>query len=232
MGFVNQRIVSLHQKWWIVFLSAYGAFVFLPFVAPVFMHWNLNGLGKAVYFFYSFFCHQLPERSLFFFGPKYMYSMKTIQSAWQNTTNPLILRQFIGNPQMGWKIAWSDRMISMYGGIWLAGLLWGILPRRPKQISFWVFILLGIPIVLDGGTHFISDFSGLGAGYRYTNDWLVILTNHAFTSSFYAGDALGSFNSWMRWITGFLFSFSLVWWSFPLLDEQFGKNPLNGMVQK
>ena len=79
-------------------------------------------------------------------------------------------------------------------------------------------------MVLDGFTHFISDFSGLAAGFRFTNDWLAVLTNHAFAPSFYVGDALGSFNSWMRWITGFLFSFGLVWWIFPLLDEQFTVN--------
>jgi len=76
-------------------------------------------------------------------------------------------------------------------------------------------------MVLDGVTHLVSDFSGLGNGFRYTNDWLAILTNKAFAPSFYLGDSLGSFNSWMRWATGFLFSFGLVWWAFPYLDEQF-----------
>jgi hypothetical protein len=34
----------------------------------------LGGGGKAVYFIYLF-CHQLPERSFFFFGEKTMYSL-------------------------------------------------------------------------------------------------------------------------------------------------------------
>jgi hypothetical protein len=106
----------LKSNWLNIFLVAYGAFVFLPFLAPVFMKWNLSVLGRAIYLAYSFVCHQLPERSLFFFGPKLMYSVEEIQVAWQRTTDPLILRQFVGNPGMGWKVAWSDRMISMYGG--------------------------------------------------------------------------------------------------------------------
>jgi uncharacterized membrane protein len=64
-----------------------------------------SGAGKAIYFIYSFICHQLPERSYFLFGPKITYSLPEIRTVWQNTTNPLILRQFIGNPEMGWKMA-------------------------------------------------------------------------------------------------------------------------------
>jgi len=216
-----------NRKWWIGFLSVYGIFVFLPFVAPVLMHWKLDGLGKAVYFVYSFFCHQLPERSLFFFGEKWMYSFSEISTVWQNTDNPLILRQFIGTPEMGWKVAWSDRMISMYGGVWLAGLLWGLLPKYRGRVSFWFLVLFALPMALDGGTHFLSDLGGLASGFRYTNDWLAVLTNHAFAPSFYLGDALGSFNSWMRWVTGLLFGFGLVWWIFPLVDEQFGIKSLS-----
>lgn len=32
--------------------------------------------------------------------------------------------------------------------------------------------------------------------------WLVALTDHSFPAGFYDGDALGSFNSLMRFITG------------------------------
>lgn len=189
------------------------------------MKWNLPALGRIIYFVYSFLCHQLPERSLFLFGPRWMYSISEIQSAWQNTDNPLILRQFIGNPQMGWKVAWSDRMISMYGGIWFAALLWS-LSKKQRRISVWIFILLALPIVLDGFTHLISDFSGLAAGFRYTNHWLAVLTQNSFPSTFYVGDSLGSFNSWMRWLTGFLFAFGLVWWLFPYVFESSADKPL------
>ncbi len=112
------------NHWFAAFLIVYGAWVFMPFLAPVFMHLGWTGAGKAVYFIYSFFCHQLPERSFFWFGEKTMYSLSEIQSAWQNTDNPMILRQFIGNEAMGWKVAWSDRMISFYTGVWLFAALW------------------------------------------------------------------------------------------------------------
>lgn len=218
---MRPNVFFLNRKWLPIFLAVYGVFVFLPFAAPVFRHWNMDGLAGAIYMFYSFICHQLPERSLFLFGTKWMYSVDEIRVVWQNTDNPLILRQFIGNPEMGWKIAWSDRMISMYGGIWLAGLIWGLLPRHTRKVSIWVFVLFALPMALDGMTHLISDFSGLFNGFRYTNGWLAIATNNIFAPTFYLGDGLGSFNSWMRWVTGFLFSFGLVWWGFPYLEENF-----------
>jgi uncharacterized membrane protein len=212
-------IPALTTNWLSIFLVLYGVFVFLPFLAPVMMAWHLPALAKPIYFVYSFFCHQLPERSLFFFGPRWMYPIDAIQAAWQRTDNPLILRQFIGNPQMGWKVAWSDRMISMYGGVWLAALVWVLLGKRAPKVPIWAFVLLALPMALDGGTHFLSDFSGIAAGFRYTNVWLAVLTHHYFPQSFYVGDALGSFNSWMRWLSGLLFSFGLVGWAFPSIRD-------------
>ena len=120
------------NHWFATFLIVYGLWVFLPYLAPVFMYIGWTGAGKAIYFVYSFFCHQLPERSFFLFGQKIMYSLNEVQSAWQNTSNPMILRQFIGNESMGWKVAWSDRMISFYTSVWLFAVMWYPFRRRIK----------------------------------------------------------------------------------------------------
>jgi uncharacterized membrane protein len=219
MGREMKFISALKRNWLTAFLILYGVFVFLPLVAPILMKWNFTGLGKAIYFLYGLVCHQLPERSLFYFGPKLMYSFSEIQAVWEGTENLLVLRQFIGNPQMGWKVAWSDRMISAYGGIWLAGVFWAVLKKYKRSISVWFFVALALPMFLDGFTHFISDFSGLTAGFRYTNQWLVDLTQNYFPETFYIGDGLGSFNSWARWLSGSVFAFGLVWWIFPYINE-------------
>ena len=68
----------------------------------------------------------------------------------------------------------------------------------------------------------ISDFTGgIGLGFRDNNAWLAALTNQALPATFYAGDALGSFNSWMRLITGLLFGLAVVWFLYPRLHESF-----------
>ena len=205
--------------WFETFLILYGAWVFLLFFAPVLMHTGRTGMGNAIYFIYSLFCHQLPERSFFFFGEKSMYSLAEIQSAWQNTTNPMILRQFIGNQIMGWKVAWSDRMISFYTSVWLSAVIWFPFRRRMKPLPWWGLLFLLLPIVLDGSTHMVSNLAGIGQGFRDTNIWLAVLTNHAFPASFYAGDALGSFNSLMRSVTGLLAGLAIGWLVFPYMFQ-------------
>jgi uncharacterized membrane protein len=207
------------DHWFATFLIVYGLWVFTPFLAPVFMQIGWSGAGKAIYFIYSFFCHQLPERSFFWFGEKTMYSLNEIQAVWQNTANPMILRQFIGDETMGWKIAWSDRMIWFYTSVWLFAVLWSPFRRKIKPLAWWGFVLFLLPLAIDGGTHAISDLAGIGQGFRDTNQWLVAFTNNIFPATFYAGDALGSFNSWMRLITGTLAGLSIVWLAFPYIYQ-------------
>ncbi|MFN3742839.1 MAG: DUF2085 domain-containing protein [Anaerolineales bacterium] len=214
----------LSDHWFALFIAFYGIWVFTPFLAPIFMHLGWSAAGKAIYFIYSFFCHQLPERSFFFFGPKRMYSLAEIQAVWQNTTNPLILRQFIGNETMGWKVAWSDRMISFYTSIWAFAALWYPFRRKVKPLPWWGFLLLLLPIGIDGGTHMLSDMAGIGQGFRDANEWLRILTKDAFPATFYAGDTLGSFNSLMRLVTGPLAGLAIVWLIFPYLYQTQGYN--------
>jgi len=157
----------------------------------------------------------LPERSFFLFGQKSMYSLTEIQSVWHGGINPMQLRRFFGNPEMGWKVAWSDRMVSFYGSIWVFALVWWSFRRKVKPLSWGGFVLLLLPMVLDGGTHFLSDIVGIEQGFREANQWLVVLTNHALPASFYVGNALGSFNSWMRLISGLLAGLGIAWLAFP-----------------
>jgi uncharacterized membrane protein len=211
------------RYWFGLVIALLLLYAVLPFLAPIFMATGWRSLAQAVYFAYSFLCHQLPERSYFLFGSHLTYPMAQIQLA-AGVKNPgdfFALRQFIGNSQMGWKIAWSDRMIWMFTSIPLFALFWYPLRHRLPRLPWWGLILLILPIVLDGGTHFISDLHGLGAGFRDTNPWLSALTNHAYPPLFYAGDAWGSFNSIMRLGTGVLFGLGLAWFGFPYLEETF-----------
>ena len=205
-------------RWIILFGLVFGLYVGLPFLAPVFMRIGWKGAGSVIYFIYSFFCHQLPERSFFLFGSKFTYSLPEIQAAWQDTTDPIILRKFIGNPEMGWKVAWSDRMVSMFVSLWIFSLLWWPLRRRLPKLPVLGLVLFLLPITVDGATHFLSDLAGIGQGFRDTNLWLAALTHNTFRPEFYAGDAWGSFNSLMRLLTGLLFGLGVAWFLFPLLD--------------
>jgi len=221
-SFFMKRIVLGFARHWLFFVNMLVAiWVGLPWLAPVMMHLGWTSAAKAIYFIYSFQCHQLPERSFFLFGRQAMYSLAEIQAAWQPTNDPFVLRQFIGNFEMGWKVAWSDRMVSMYTSILLGGLLYGLVRKQMNPISLGTFAILLLPMIIDGGTHMLSDLAGIGKGFRDKNIWLQILTNNAFPITFYQGDALGSFNSWLRLITGVLFGVALVAFAFPYINDSF-----------
>jgi uncharacterized membrane protein len=219
---LTDRFILWFSRHWVMVVSfLVGFYVLSPFLAPVFMNAGLTLPGNAIYLIYSFLCHQLPERSYFLFGPKISYSLIEIQSVWKNTTDIAVLRQFIGTPQMGWKVAWSDRMVSMFTSLWLFGILWGGFKKKIKPLPLWGLILLLLPMAVDGTSHLFSDLAGLGQGFRDTNTWLATLSNNAFPSAFYAGDAWGSFNAWMRLITGVIFGLGVVWFCFPVLEDIF-----------
>ncbi|HSH03993.1 MAG TPA: DUF2085 domain-containing protein [Anaerolineae bacterium] len=210
----------LIQHWLLVFNLMIGLWIFLPWLAPILMHLGWERAGQAIYLLYAPQCHQMPQRSFFIFGVSPMYSLNEIQTVWQQTDNPLILRQFVGNVDMGWKVAWSDRMVYMYTAIFIFGGGYGLVRKWFKPISIWSFVLLLLPMAIDGGTHMISDImGGIGGGFRDYNVWLATLTNHTFAPNFYAGDMLGSFNAWMRLFTGICFGLGIVGFVYPRLDE-------------
>lgn len=217
---VDRFAYWLGRHWLGVFIVLYGAYVIVPFFAPVLMLIGATDAANLVYGIYSLVCHQLPERSLFLFGSKPMYSLDQIHAVWQ-PIDFFGLRQFVGNPEFGYKVAWSDRMISFYGSIWVGGLLFALFRQRIKSLSPIVWFFIGIlPVGLDGFTHLINDaLAGTsGTGFRDTNAWLAFLTGNVLPQSFYVGDALGSFNSDMRWITGILFGLTTVWFLFPFVE--------------
>jgi uncharacterized membrane protein len=226
LSLANQITRWFEAHWLLAFNAAWGVFVTLPWLAPIFMALGLTWPGRAVYFIYNFFCHQLPERSWFLFGPSFTYSQAQIAEAWgrplQSISNELIRRQFIGTPELGWKVAWSDRMVAMYGSIFLFGLLYALLRERGlrfKAMPWWLFLLFILPMTLDGTTHLIND--ALRLDFRQTNEWAAILTGHLLPADFYANDHFGSLNSLLRLLTGFLFGFGVVGFLWPMMDNEF-----------
>jgi uncharacterized membrane protein len=219
---VVQRIdqfVSWISRHWLAIMNALaGVWVGLPWLAPVLMHIGAIAPAGLIYALYGLQCHQLPQRSYFLFGNQLMLPLKDILTAYP-VQDPLLLRPFIGTADLGWKVAWSDRMVSLYTPLFVGGVLfalsrgqwrrWGPMPVRAWVLAF-------VPLAVDGLSHLVNDVSGLA--FRDTNAWLAVLTGHVLPAAFYAGDALGSFNWWMRLVTGLLAGFATVWALYPRLD--------------
>jgi uncharacterized membrane protein len=187
----------LSRHWLALFNTFVGVIVILPYLAPVFMWLGLTGLANRIYFLYVILGHQLPQRSIFLFGPQLMYSLPEI-AAYTHSINPLALKEFVGNAELGWKVAYSDRLMAWYGGFWIAALVYAAIRRRVRPLPFWGLILFSLPMFIDGVTHTISDIqiaNQFGAGFRDTNLWLAQLTNNALPVWFVAGGSLGSLHS-------------------------------------
>jgi hypothetical protein len=116
----------------------------------------------------------------------------------------------------------AQRNTAIYTTFLMAGLGWGLLRGRAGQVPRlrWpLFLLLILPMALDGGSHMFSEISGLG--FRESNAWLAALTNHSLSAIFYSGTTLGSFNWLMRTVTGALFALACVWFVYPYLEKGF-----------
>ncbi len=216
---------TLSQHWLLILNIIVGVFVVLPWLAPLLMANGYEMPAKAIYLAYSLTCHQLPERSYFLFGPKVMYPITEIASVWPSQ-DMLIRRQFIGTPAMGYKVAWSDRMVSMYTAMFVGGLVFAFVRHRVPRLSWRSFLLIGVmPMFLDGFSHMINDLSGWG--FRDNNAWLAALTGHVFPATFYGGDAIGSLNWWLRLVTGLLFGFTVIWLAYPVIGRELERTSIH-----
>ncbi len=161
--------------------------------------------------------HQLPLRSYFLFGANggvQSYSLEQVTAA---GAEPGRLRLFVGNPELGYKMALNHRMTAIFVGIVSGGLIWALAGRRPRVGAIW-FMLALLPLLLDGFSHMLSEG---GAGFRESNAWAVALTGGAFSPEFYAGTTIGTLDWGLRTLTGLLFGVAFVWFLYTYLDIRF-----------
>ena len=217
----QKRILTQSRHWLASANLFWGVLIGLPWLAPILMRAGATGLAKGIYTSYSFLCHQLANRSFFLFGSRLMYSYTHLLSYAADANTYPGLRALVGAPELGYKVAWSDRMVSLYGGIFLGGVLFALLRARLKAPRWGMFLLLLVPIALDGTTHLLGDLRGVGQGFRYDNAWLATITQDTLPARFYVGNALGSFNSWMRLVSGLLAGLGVTRMLYPLLDDAF-----------
>ena len=128
------------------------------------------------------------------------------------------LRAFVGNPEIGFKMGLNHRMIAIFSAIVIGGLVWGMAGGRPK-LGPIMFVLLILPLLVDGFSHMLSENSG--QGFRESNAWAVALTGGIFPPEFYQGSTIGSLNWLLRTVTGLLFGLALVWFLFTYLSVKF-----------
>jgi len=92
-----------------------------------------------------------------------------------------------------------------------------VIKNKIKLLPWWGLIFLIMPLAVDGTIHLISDLTVFGARIpRYKQ-----LVGCPAPSQFYGDGAWGSFNAWMRLVTGVVFGWGTSWFLFPLLNDAF-----------
>ena len=197
------------------YLAIFNLFLLLyvgtPFLAPVFKKVGWNAPAAVVYKIYSPLCHQWAFRSFFLFGEQAFYPHAAAKvlgaltfeqvSGISDLNDPsrLQARQFEGTPLLGYKVAFCERDVAIWGAMALFGLVFAATGRRLPKLHWIVWILVGmLPIGLDGFSQLFSQIP-----------IALIQTYLPYRES----------TPFLRTVTGFLFGFSTAWFMFPLIEE-------------
>ncbi len=197
------------------YLAVFNLFLLLyvgvPFLAPIFKKVGWNGPAEVVYTIYRPLCHQWAFRSFFLFGEQVDYPHAAAKvpgvltfeqvSGISDLNDPsrIQARLFEGSPLLGYKVAFCERDVAIWGAMALFGLIYAATGRRLPKMNWMVWVLVGlVPIGLDG---FSQLFSQIPSAYIQT--YLPYRESTPF----------------LRTLTGFLFGFSTAWFMFPLIEE-------------
>lgn len=193
---------SRHYIWVFNFLVL--IYVGLPILAPVLVKANINGPANIIYKVYSSLCHQLAFRSFFLFGEQTVYPREAAgvdnlltygQVSGLDETDLWAARSFIGNEQVGYKIALCQRDVAIYLAILGFGIIFGLTGKKIKPLHLVLWILIGmVPIGLDGVSQLVSQPPLNLIPYR---------------------ESVPLF----RVITGGLFGLTTAWFGYPLVEE-------------
>jgi uncharacterized membrane protein len=186
-------------------------YVGLPFAAPLLMKEGAVGPARAIYTIYSPLCHQLAFRSWFLFGEQAYYprslanisgvtsyeAMMGLSLSTDEKTDTFIFdaRNFVGNDQVGYKVALCERDVAMYGALMLFGLIFALSGKKLKSVKWYLWLAIGmVPIALDGFSQLPSLLVGLPE-----------IINRESTP-------------FLRTLTGALFGLMTAWYLYPLIE--------------
>jgi len=189
-------------------------YVGLPFLAPTLMKIGAVTPAKVLYRIYTPLCHQFGFRSFFLFGEQAYYPLaeagmtgvKTFEevSGIPNLDDPfsytrLDARAYIGNENVGYKVALCERDVSIYLAMLLFGIVFSLTGRRAKSMHWLVWLLVGLgPIGLDGFSQLFSQFN---------LEWLMSVLPYRESTPF------------LRASTGVLFGLCTAWFAYPNIEE-------------
>jgi uncharacterized membrane protein len=220
---IDKAVLKLAKRWLALLNTLVFLYVGVPFLAPVFMHFGLPGPANTIHSLYSLVCHQFAFRSWYLFGDQPAYPRARaglpggnfeeyaardpyfagIDVSTLDNDLAYAAKGFVGNAEMGYKVALCQRDVAIYGGLLLFGLVFGGLTRRGVKVpplQFWQYILIAlVPIGLDGVSQIFANppFDGFGLAWYPIRESTPLL----------------------RTLTGALFGIGNGWLAYPYIEE-------------
>jgi uncharacterized membrane protein len=136
------------RHWLVALNTALGVFLGGAFAAPILAALGWRPGADALYAAYHLTCHQWAFRSLFLFGQPQPVTVYNQQQLADEALDPFT---FVGNPSLGWKMAFCERDLAIYVGLLLVGLLYAR-RRNLGPAGFALYGVLILPMALDGFT--------------------------------------------------------------------------------
>ncbi len=194
---VDRIAIAISRHWLAMINVILLVFSGLPVLAPVLMHYGYTGPAEAIYTVYRLTCHELAYRSFFLFGSQPAYPLDQLSAAMGTPGSDLgYWGSFVGNDQLGYKMAWCERDAAIYAAIIIAGLLFRLLRSRLPKLDLRIYLLFVVPMAVDGFWQLFTS----------PIDYLPFLPAHEST--------------WLlRVITGVLFGAGSVWLTYPYVEE-------------
>ena len=148
------RLVLAFSRHWLLFLNIFnGLFIGGAVLTPLLMILGLTGPAQVLYRFYGLNCHQLPQRSYYLFGANGAFQTFSLEQVLSFGANPANLRAFIGDADIGYKMAVAHRLTAIHSGLFVFGLLFALARRWLKPLPWKGFLLLIGPMFADGLSH-------------------------------------------------------------------------------
>jgi len=196
----------MSRHWLAVINLALIVYLGLPFLAPVLEKNGHPAPANLIYTAYRALCHELPQRSYFLYGEQPVYSLQELADRVGEENLPFYPwpNAFVGNEQVGYKVALCQRDLAIYGMLLLSGLVFSVVRTRARPLPFWAYVALGIvPIGLDGGSQFVS----------------YVVPALAPAMDVFPRESTW----WLRTLTGALFGWATAWLAFPHMQMAFAE---------
>ncbi len=154
---VERVVEGFLRHWLALFNLLFLMYVGLPLLAPVLMEVGAERPAKVIYTMYRPACHQLPERSFFLFGEQLVYSREELPAdGVANSDNIFVRRQYVGDPEKGYKVAICERDVAIYGSMFLMGLIFALVRGHLPKLKARYLLLFALPMAVDGFTQLVG----------------------------------------------------------------------------